>query len=865
MPPANRLAHPFPEEPCSFRMPIEPADYFDRSPVLSEEERRGIAYLLQLAPSRYLEFDRQASVLSRVTQPLMDVLALFQQWRPKSRMVRQGFLSYLLDHVLQTNTLYWGWSPITWIAVIDALPRRARARRLDKAADETTRSSPHYVLLHVAAYLFSEALPAPGNRGIPAHLMGEILFGSEALQTVIDRVLAARAARGYTETPKGKRAFVFVLILALLVNRNPSLEALTPTTFSDLSETEIGRRERGRIEQLRRVLMSLEILPEERRLLAAEKPPALLFQDESVIGIHPRWVAWLRAFWRQTPISVSSRNEIVGPMLMACRWLAHRHPHITEPGQWSRALAVEYVAYVCQEATVFDYASPERKQLFANYLQQRRGELLKATGIRKRIDCVRSFFRCLQKYSYEVNGRLEPRLEIKWNPADALALPKYVRAQLQPNPRNIEEEAWLKLVWTACTLNAEMVQDIAPGTRMYPLPMVRAIALVWVTGCRRSDEIRRLPLECIRSEWAPEMVDEHGIQLEPAENLWYLLVPTNKFRGAFWTPIPQYTAEAILAWKTIRPQNQPLVQDRKTRQPTEYLFQYRDKLIGQGFLNDSLIPLLCQAAGLTDEQGNPYRDALGPITSHRARSSTAYYLKAMGMTPYDIGKLLGHTNPNRTLPWYLKENLHQLGRMYRKANPLDRTVHALLDTNAAGRGEPCVFYYLSDSQDGRPRLCGNPNFRMCYHQLHCAECEAYIETELAEVIEQRPGVLHIAVPIPLPEQLIEDLTKQEEGVPIGEPPPPPPIPRAAFHFNKQVAARIEGASDQNPSEVEQVRARLLDLETQLAAKGKQDARNVSIRLLKQEIGELKRRLAELERWQEMEGDHEKRDDPVDDP
>ncbi len=158
------------------------------------------------------------------------------------------------------------------------------------------------------------------------------------------------------------------------------------------------------------------------------------------------------------------------------------------------------------------------------------GEPLKATGIRKRIDSVRSFFRCLQKYSYEVNGRLEPRLEINWNPADALALPTYVRAQLQPNPRNIEEEAWLKLVWTACTLNAEMVQDAAPGAKMYPLPMVRALALVWVTGCRRSDEIRRLPLECLRSEWAPEMVDEQGVQLEPAEHLWYIRVPTNKYR-----------------------------------------------------------------------------------------------------------------------------------------------------------------------------------------------------------------------------------------------------------------------------------------------------------------------------------------------
>jgi len=117
---------------------------------------------------------------------------------------------------------------------------------------------------------------------------------------------------------------------------------------------------------------------------------------------------------------------------------------------------------------------------------------------------------------------------------------------------------------------------------------------------------------------------------------------------------------------------------------------------------------------------------------------------------------------------------------------------------------------------------------------------------MAEVIEKQPGVLHISVPIPLPEQLVEDLTKQEEGSPVGEPPPPPPLPSPAFHFNKKVPARIEGGGRQNPSEVDQLRIRLVDLETQLATKGKQDARNVSIRLLKQEIGELKKRLAELD-------------------
>ena len=185
--------------------------------------------------------------------------------------------------------------------------------------------------------------------------------------------------------------------------------------------------------------------------------------------------------------------------------------------------------------------------------------------------------------------------------------------------------------------------------------------------------------------------------------------------------------------------------------------------------------------------------------------------------------------------------------MYRKANPLDRTVHALLDTDAAGRGEPCVFYYLSDSPDGRPRLCGNPHFRMCYHQLQCAECAAYIETEQAQVIEKRPGVLHIAVPLPLPEQLVADLNKQAAGIPTDEPPSPPPIPSPAFHFNRKQAAHIGGMENQQTSELDQLRTRLVELEAQLAAKGKRDTRNVSVRLLKQEISEIHKRIADLER------------------
>ena len=83
MPTPNSLAQTFQEEPFPFCMPIEPSDYPDRTPALTEEERKGIAYLLPLPSARYLEFERQARVLSRVTQPRMDVLALFQQRRPQ--------------------------------------------------------------------------------------------------------------------------------------------------------------------------------------------------------------------------------------------------------------------------------------------------------------------------------------------------------------------------------------------------------------------------------------------------------------------------------------------------------------------------------------------------------------------------------------------------------------------------------------------------------------------------------------------------------------------------------------------------------------------------------------------------------------
>jgi hypothetical protein len=122
MPTANTLALPTQEDLPTFRMPIEPSNYPDRSHILTEEERKSVEYLLTLSSGQYREFERQVEQLKRVVQPLLDVLVLFQRWRPMSQVSRQHFIAHFLGQILQINVLYWGWSESTWKAVIDAVP-----------------------------------------------------------------------------------------------------------------------------------------------------------------------------------------------------------------------------------------------------------------------------------------------------------------------------------------------------------------------------------------------------------------------------------------------------------------------------------------------------------------------------------------------------------------------------------------------------------------------------------------------------------------------------------------------------------------------------------------------------------------------
>ena len=805
-------------------MPIHPERYRDRHSHLTEEEKE-LMRQYATAPASFMTGGRARNVLHRLERfevPFLDIVRLTSPMDTTVTAARR----YLFTWMVQKEQAFWAWPQDVWVEVIQHAP----------GAKHTSGTRFWMLLL---AYLFCDVLYIGASTVYGT--MAELLFGKSVVAAEVNKVRAPLVEAGYAADQKEGGRLQWVTALCMLVNRHPSIEAfsshLLTTVYELLSQIEGAAQDKGRwaLLRLQTSLCHLGVLDEPVILDTSHEKAAYLpalWQNDPTVD--PAWLAWVSAFYDQTPTyDERRRRQMCYSLLIAGRWLKQYHPQAREPADWTEALAAEYVAYTCQ-AKLGDLLLPAntRSPRFQKVPQQ-----LSPRTIDGRLIFIRSFFFYLQRRTYTVNGEPRPRLHLTWLPHEAFRTPDTVLAVCQPNPKDIAEDAWFKLIWAACTLTKDKLYAHSRNPQ-YPLAYYRAAALIWVTAARRSDEIRRLSVGCVRREWASEMRDEHGVPIEPAEELCYLRIPTNKMRGEFYVPIPGYVADAIEVWESVRPPNQGTLLDRKTHKPTQYLFQYRNDLMGEKFLNGSVIPLLCKLAGVSQI------DVVGRIPSHRARATTATWMHKMGMAPADMGKLLGHTDPLRSLPWYLREDKHRLGRAYRKANPLERYVAAILDTNAHARQEPCVFYYLADGPDGRPRMCGNPHFSRCIHQLQCIECEAFIDHEQAEAIEKREGTIVISVPIPLPAQMVAELNEQDEAGSDARPKvetlPPPMLPGPAFHFNKKVPLRsaLTGTVD--------LQARLAQVEAQLAKKrGKADQRSASLQALVQERAELQARLEAL--------------------
>ncbi|MFD8035022.1 tyrosine-type recombinase/integrase [Streptomyces sp. NPDC059717] len=283
-----------------------------------------------------------------------------------------------------------------------------------------------------------------------------------------------------------------------------------------------------------------------------------------------------------------------------------------------------------------------------------------------------------------------------------------------------------------------------------PLELVRAVTLTWLFAGQRSNEIARLRLGCIRwqHDGAPVAGDSERILARDAICL--LDVPAHKTGTAFTKPVDPLLGQAINTWEALRP-HQPKRTDKRTGEQIDFLFAYRARTVSSGYINSSIVPMLCRKAGV------PAADVRGNITSHRARSTIAsqLYNAKEPMTLFELQAWLGHRSPEST-QHYAKVSPNTLTKAYEDAGYFARnvrTIEVLVDrdavtSGAAAGGEPWQHYDLGHG------YCTYTFFEQCPHRMACARCDFYTpkDSSKAQLLEAKDNLQRMLATIPLTDE-----------------------------------------------------------------------------------------------------------------
>jgi hypothetical protein len=272
---------------------------------------------------------------------------------------------------------------------------------------------------------------------------------------------------------------------------------------------------------------------------------------------------------------------------------------------------------------------------------------------------------------------------------------------------------------------------------------------------------------------------QEGTQ-EKVPTISYLHIPSGKNRGPFWIWIPDYVVAAIEAWKSKRPSNQRKLLDRKDREEVDFLFCFRDVLVGPKFINKSLIPTLCAKAGIEIE------DAKGRITGHRGRSTRLTLLRQSGVGLDDLAEYAGHAN-TQTIRRYANQNIIQLHRIIKGADDLSRVIEGVVDIQAAAQGLPALRWFIGYDTDGEPMYCGNQVYHTCPHRLDCVKCGMFIGGDKARLLHEGANTLPISSKVPMTplEKCVvnedQEGTKACQATLLREPAPEAPDIRLIFN------------------------------------------------------------------------------------
>ena len=822
---ASALPQAIPVRPA-WRMPVRPECY-DRSP-LSAAERAALQVLISGdAPVTSLARRRAEATLARLAQPLHDVYRL----RRAEASTRPRATRVMFAQLHRRGTAFWQWSAQEWCDVVGVTAESFEAANGLPQLRNGLR--PH--LLDVAYLLCGFEQFGPIWTATAFHPMARVVFGADVLDEQIARLDAVLANDGYASGHVSVKQRHQALAFLLLLNRSPWLDDLCWAALERAASMASTRAASIILGKIARALVRLGILAPSAD--AAARDPFPLGPSD---GVPNEWYAWYRA-WRATGsrgLAPRVARHYGGYVLYAGRWLARRHPDVVSPEQWTEELALAMRTAVLEETNDVFISASGRRDL------QRRGQTgqrLSYAAISQFLAALRRFFRDLQTKAHAVDGAPARRIPRRFDPREALATPEHVEKALAGSePRDIALPIWQRLAIQAARLTET---DLGP-TPWWPFSAVQALALLWVSTARRPNELLRLRVDCVRTQWEPEMRDESGDRLpsgtevvgeEHGAKVSYLHIPSSKYGGPGWIWIPKYTADAIARWQAERGQTRSALFDQKDREFAQLLFVHRGKGMGLPFLNRRLIPLLCDKAGVAP------RDAEGAYTAHRGRSARISMLHACGLELEDLAAYAIHKN-TETIKKYARRNPIHLHRRVAQADTLSTLIEGLYDPEAAAQGAPSVRWFLGYDADGTPQFCGLPAHHTCPHRMDCLRCGLFIGGEQARLVHDAPNLLRVTAEVPMTEvQRLLDQGQREAAARALEAckqVPPPVPPSVAFLSNPA------GLSDARLKELadlatEDARAQLKlvrdDLLTTLAEQHGKDGRNVALTALRKRL------------------------------
>lgn len=657
-------------------------------------------------------------MIRRLLRPLEVVNAGLDS--PRTRHRRRAMLdvtAVLLTRCAEAGRTFWGWTTQEWIYLLGRDQVEFHQHAPSWAGDEVRP----YLAAH--AYLVGSFTDFHRLGSFQRLTLARRIFGCDRVRDEIARIRAVLAEWGYHLGSDEDKLLPMVACQLFLLNRSPHVDELTTDLF-----------DRVRCDRL---LHGVQL----NTLHAVQRAVAHLgFCDAPTLGTGRHstrasggpeaWVRWVERWHATSTLTPRVRNSVRTSLLKVGRWLQAEHPEAVDPAAWTRATCAKWVAAL-DRMNVGDYLERTAG------LKGRLGKPLEPSSKAAQIAAARTFFRDCQEWEW---------LPRRFDPQRALATPRSIAALLGPNPRVIADEVWAKLLWAG--LNLELAD--LPQTRsghFYPLELVRAVTLTWLFSGQRSDEIARLRVGCVRWQHDGGPIPGDSQQVLARDAVCLLDVPTHKTGTSFTKPVDLILGQALDAWQALRPE-QPKFTDRRTGELGDLLFAFRARKVSTGYINNTVIPMLCRKAGV------PAADVRGNITSHRARSTIAsqLYNAKEPMTLFELQAWLGHRSPQST-QFYAKISPATLTRAYDDAGYFERnvrTIEVLIDrdavtSGAAAAGESWQHFDLGHG------WCSYTFFEQCPHRMACARCDFYIpkDSSKAQLLEAKDNLQRMLASIPL--------------------------------------------------------------------------------------------------------------------